>query len=357
VMHRILVTGGAGFIGSTLVKYLVREVGAVTINVDKLTYAGTLSSLADVDGSNLYQFLKADIADGPAMRAVLNEFHPDIVMNLAAETHVDRSIDRPREFIDTNVVGTVVLLEEAYNYWRGLSRDRRERFRFHHVSTDEVFGSVEGTMRCDDTMRYNPSSPYSASKAAADHVVRAWHRTYHMPVLLSCCGNNYGPFQFPEKFIPMMILKALAGEPLPVYGNGENVRDWLYVEDHVRALWRIATEGRVGETYLVGGNAERRNIDVARQICRIVDELAPDDEGGRERLISFVADRPGHDLRYALDSSRVQRELNWSPRETFKSGLRGTVIWYLERRDWWEPLTKQVYRGQRLGELPINAAS
>ena len=227
-------------------------------------------------------------------------------MHLAAETHVDRSIDRPREFIDTNVVGTVVLLEEAYNYWRGLSRDRRERFRFHHVSTDEVFGSVEGTMRCDDTTRYNPSSPYSASKAAADHVVRAWHRTYHMPVLLSCCGNNYGPFQFPEKFIPMMILKALAGEPLPVYGDGENVRDWLYVEDHVRALWRIATQGRVGETYLVGGNAERRNIDVARQICRIVDELAPDGEGGRERLISFVADRPGHDLRYALDSSRVR---------------------------------------------------
>jgi dTDP-glucose 4,6-dehydratase len=354
-MHRVLVTGGAGFIGSTLVKYLVREIGAVAMNVDKLTYAGTLSSLADVEGSNLYQFFKADIADAPAMRAVLGEFRPEIVMHLAAETHVDRSIDGPKGFIDTNVVGTAVLLEEAYNYWRSLSRDRRERFRFHHVSTDEVYGSVEGTTRCNETTRYDPSSPYSASKAAADHVVRAWHRTYNMPVILSSCGNNYGPYQFPEKFIPMMILKALGGEPLPVYGRGENVRDWLFVEDHVRALWRIAMQGRVGETYLVGGNAERRNIDVARQVCGIVDELVPDDAGSRERLISFVADRPGHDFRYALDSSRVQRELRWSPRESFESGLRRTVIWYLDRRDWWEPLAKEVYRGQRLGHLPANA--
>jgi dTDP-glucose 4,6-dehydratase len=356
-MHRVLVTGGAGFIGSTLVKYLVREIGAFTLNVDKLTYAGTRSSLGEVDGSSLYRFVKADITDAPAMRAALDEFSPDIVMHLAAETHVDRSIDGPRGFIDTNVLGTAILLEETYNYWRGLSRDRREGFRFHHVSTDEVYGSVEGTTRCNDTTRYNPSSPYSASKAAADHIVRAWHRTYEMPILVSNCGNNYGPYQFPEKFVPMMILKALAGEPLPIYGRGENVRDWLYVEDHVRALWRIATQGRVGETYLVGGNAERRNIDVARQVCRIVDELVPDGVGGRERLISFVADRPGHDLRYALDSSRVRDELNWSPGEGFESGLRRTVTWYLEHRDWWRPLTEQVYDGQRLGQLPVNAAS
>jgi dTDP-glucose 4,6-dehydratase len=356
-MYRVLVTGGAGFIGSTLVKYLVREIGAVTLNVDKLTYSGTLASLADVDGSSLYRFVKADITDASAMRAALDEFSPDIVMHLAAETHVDRSIDGPRGFIDTNVLGTAVLLEEAYNYWRGLPQDRRQGFRFHHVSTDEVYGSVEGTARCNDATLYNPSSPYSASKAAADHIVRAWHRTYDMPVLLSNCGNNYGPYQFPEKFIPMMILKALAGEPLPIYGRGENIRDWLYVEDHVRALWRIATQGRVGETYLVGGDAERRNIDVARQVCRIVDELMPDGASGRERLISFVADRPGHDLRYALDSSRVRDELNWSPRESFESGLRRTVTWYLERRDWWRPLTEEVYHGQRLGQLPVNAGS
>jgi dTDP-glucose 4,6-dehydratase len=248
-------------------------------------------------------------------------------------------------------------LEEACNYWRGLSRGRRAEFRFHHVSTDEVYGSVEGATRCDETTRYNPSSPYSASKAAADHIVRAWHRTYDMPILVSNCGNNYGPYQFPEKLIPMMVLKALACEPLPIYGRGENVRDWLYVEDHVRALWRIATRGRVGETYLVGGNAERRNIDVAWQVCRIVDELVPDGAGGRERLISFVADRPGHDLRYALDSSRVRDELDWSPRESFESGLRRTVSWYLERRDWWEPLRRQVYSGERLGQLPVGAAS
>jgi dTDP-glucose 4,6-dehydratase len=356
-MHRVLVTGGAGFIGSALVKYLVREVGAATLNLDKLTYAGTLSSLADVAGSSLYRFVKADITDPSALRVALAEFNPDVVMHLAAETHVDRSIERPRGFIDTNVLGTAILLEEAYNYWRKLSSELRECFRFHHVSTDEVFGSIGGSGRCDDTTRYNPSSPYSASKAAADHIVRAWHRTYDMPVVLSSCGNNYGPFQFPEKFIPMMILKALSGEPLPIYGRGENVRDWLYVEDHVRALWRIATRGRVGETYLVGGNSERRNIDVARQICGIVDELMPDGDSGRERLISFVADRPGHDFRYALDSSRVQRELSWSPHESFESGLRRTVVWYLENRDWWEPLSTQVYPGQRLGHLPINAAS
>lgn len=353
--YRVMVTGGAGFIGSTLVKYLVREVGAVTLNIDKLTYAGTLSSLAEVAGSDLYHFLKADIADGAAMRGALHEFRPDFVMHLAAETHVDRSIDEPRRFVDTNVVGTTVLLQEACNYWCGLPPAARDRFRFHHVSTDEVFGSLPDPSHADAATRYDPSSPYSASKAAADHIVRAWHRTYAMPVVLSNCGNNYGPYQFPEKFIPLMILKARAGEPLPVYGRGENIRDWLYVEDHVRALWAIATKGSVGDTYLVGGDAERRNIDVARLICRIMDELLPDPGGSRERLISHVADRPGHDLRYALDSSRVQRELSWSPRESFESGLRRTVIWYLDRRDWWQPLTNDIYGGQRLGQFLATA--
>ena len=350
-----MVTGGAGFIGSTLVKYLVREIGATTLNIDKLTYAGTLSSLTEIAGSNLYHFLKADIADGAAMRAALLEFAPDIVIHLAAETHVDRSIDGPQRFVDTNIGGTAVLLHETYKYWRDLPTERGERFRFHHVSTDEVFGSLTAPDRFNETTRYDPSSPYSASKAAADHLVRAWHRTYNMPVVLSNCGNNYGPYQFPEKFIPMMILKALAGQPLPVYGAGENIRDWLYVEDHVRALWTIATQGAVGETYLVGADAQKRNIDVARLVCRIMDELMPDATGSRERLISFVADRPGHDLRYALDSSRLQRELNWSPRETFESGLRRTVKWYLDRRDWWQPLTDNVYRGDRLGRLPTAA--
>jgi dTDP-glucose 4,6-dehydratase len=355
--YRVVVTGGAGFIGSTLVKYLIREIGAVTLTIDSLTYAGTLSSLAEVTGSDLYHFVKADIADGAAMRAALHEFRPNIVMHLAAETHVDRSIDEPRRFIDTNVVGTTVVLQETYNYWRSLSDERGELFRFHHVSTDEVFGSLPGASRADEASKYDPSSPYSASKAAADHIVRAWHRTFKMPVVLSNCGNNYGPFQFPEKFIPMMIVKALAGEPLPVYGDGENIRDWLYVEDHVRALWTIATKGKLGEIYLVGANAEKRNIDVARLVCRIVDELVPDSAGGRDRLISLVADRPGHDFRYALDSSRLQRDLGWSPRESFESGLRRTVVWYLSRRDWWQPLVENVYRGERLGQSHRGASA
>jgi dTDP-glucose 4,6-dehydratase len=350
-----MVTGGAGFIGSTLVKYLVREIGAVTLNVDKLTYAGTLSSLAEITAGNLYHFVKADIADAGVMRAALRDFRPDLVLHLAAETHVDRSIDDPQRFIETNVVGTAVLLQETYNYWRSLPPERGEVFRFHHVSTDEVFGSVTGTARCDENSPYNPSSPYAASKAAADHIVRAWHRTYKMPVVLSNCGNNYGPYQFPEKFIPMMILKAVAGDQLPIYGAGENMRDWLHVEDHVRALWAIATKGQIGATYFVAGNAERRNIDVARLICRTVDELLPDPAGNRERLISFVDDRPGHDLRYALDGARVQRELQWRPRESFESGLRRTVAWYLECRDWWEPLANKVYGGQRLGRLRADA--
>jgi dTDP-glucose 4,6-dehydratase len=357
VTYRVIVTGGAGFIGSTLVKFLIRDIGALTLTIDSLTYAGTLSSLAEVSSSKLYHFIKADIIDGAAMRAALHEFRPNLVMHLAAETHVDRSIDEPRRFIDTNVVGTTVLLQETYDYLRSLSEEHGELFRFHHVSTDEVFGSLPGTSRANETSRYDPSSPYSASKAAADHIVRVWHRTFNLPVVLSNCSNNYGPFQFPEKFIPMMILKALAAKPLPVYGDGENIRDWLYVEDCVRALWTIATKGKLGETYLVGANAEMRNIDVAQLVCRIMDELVPDPAGGRKRLISLVADRPGHDLRYAIDSSRLQRELGWSPRESFESGLRRTVVWYLNRRDWWQPLVDHVYRGERLGQSHQGASA
>jgi dTDP-glucose 4,6-dehydratase len=355
VVHRVLVTGGAGFIGSTLVKFLVGKIGANTLNIDKLTYAGTLSSLAEISGHGLYRFLRADISDAAAMHTALHEFQPDLVFHLAAETHVDRSIDGPLRFIQTNVLGTAVLLHETYNYWRQLPAPRREAFRFHHVSTDEVFGTLNAPVRAGEYSRYDPNSPYSASKAAADHVVRAWHRTYGLPVILSNCGNNYGPYQFPEKFIPMMILRALAGEALPIYGNGENIRDWIYVEDHVQALWAIATKGKVGETYLVGHGVETRNIDVARSVCRILDELVPAEKGARDRLISFVADRPAHDVRYALDCGRLRSELNWQPSVPLDIGLRRTISWYLDRRDWWEPLATKVYRGERLGHLVADA--
>ena len=348
--QRVLLTGGAGFIGSALVRLLVSEAGATVLNLDKLTYAANLASLTDVANDPRYTFVQADICDRRRIHAILREFQPDIVMHLAAESHVDRSIDGPAAFVDTNIVGTFVMLQEALEYWRGLEPGRRDTFRFHHISTDEVFGSLGATGLFNDTTRYDPSSPYAASKAAADHLVRAWHRTFKLPVVLSNCSNNYGPYQFPEKLIPLMILKALAEEPLPVYGAGENVRDWLFVEDHARALWTIVTRGKVGETYLVGGNEEQKNIDVVRMICRTLDEAIPNTRGSRERLITFVADRPGHDLRYAIDSSRLRRELGWSPRESFESGLRRTVTWYLDRRDWWEPLTAQVYRGERLGK-------
>ncbi|WP_198018789.1 dTDP-glucose 4,6-dehydratase [Azorhizobium doebereinerae] len=346
--QRILVTGGAGFIGSAVVRYLIGT-GAKVLNFDKLTYAGNLASLAPVADHPNYSFVKADICDPEAVRTALDGFKPDLVMHLAAESHVDRSIDGPGAFITTNINGTYVLLQEVLRYWRALPGGEQAGFRFHHISTDEVFGSLgaEGLFR-EDTP-YQPNSPYSASKAASDHLVRAWHHTYGLPTVLSNCSNNYGPYHFPEKLIPLTILNALDGLQLPVYGTGENVRDWLYVEDHAEALALIATTGKPGESYNVGGLNERRNIDVVRTICAILDEITPDAKiGKRESLIHFVTDRPGHDARYAIDASKLTAELGWTARETFETGLRKTVHWYLDNRGWWEPLRNR-YAGQRLG--------
>lgn len=347
--RRYLVTGGAGFIGSAVVRRLVRETSHEILVVDALTYAGNLDSLAPVANSPRYRFLQADISDAAAMRAAFSAFDPDVVLHLAAESHVDRSIDAPGTFIQTNLVGTFVLLQSALAHWRGLPAGRGEAFRFHHVSTDEVFGSLgpEGAFR-EDTP-YQPNSPYSASKAGSDHLVRAWHHTYGLPVLVSNCSNNYGPYHFPEKLIPLMILNALEGKSLPVYGDGGNIRDWLYVEDHASALLRIAEAGVPGENYNVGGNAERTNLAVVEAICTLVDEMAPDAAGPRRRLVSFVPDRPGHDRRYAIDAARIARDLDWSPAVSFEDGLRRTVRWYLDNRSWWERIRSGVYRGERLG--------
>jgi len=347
---RILVTGGAGFIGSAVVRLIAAETAHAVHVVDKLTYAANLHSLADVASSPRYTFTHADICDDRKMRELFRVFRPELVMHLAAETHVDRSIDGPAEFVQNNVVGTTTLLEVAADYFSGLEPSARKNFRFHHISTDEVFGSLGADGVFTESSPYRPNSPYAASKAAADHFVRAFHRTYGLPVVLSNCSNNYGPYQFPEKLIPLTILNALEGKPLPVYGKGENVRDWLYVEDHARALLAIAAGGADGASYNVGGRAERKNIDVVRGICAILDELMPDKMfGARERLITYVADRPGHDLRYALDCSRLEDELGFAPRETFESGLKKTVAWYLSRSDWWQPLRADVYGGERLG--------
>ncbi|MFC7396682.1 dTDP-glucose 4,6-dehydratase [Chelatococcus sp. GCM10030263] len=347
---RILVTGGAGFIGSAVVRRIITETPHRVLVVDALTYAGSLASLASVAGDARYEFVHADICEADAMAAELARFRPDIVMHLAAESHVDRSIDGPGAFLRTNVVGTVTLLQVVLAYWRGLDEAGRGAFRFHHISTDEVFGSLGEDGLFHEESAYKPNSPYSASKAASDHFVRAWHHTYGLPVVVSNCSNNYGPYHFPEKLIPLTILNALEGKPLPVYGAGENVRDWLYVEDHAEALLLIAERGRAGESYNVGGGAEQRNIEVVRQICALVDEMAPAPGiGAREKLIRFVTDRPGHDLRYAIDAGKIRRELGWQPRESFESGLRKTVRWYLDNRDWWEPIRKRVYGGGRLG--------
>ena len=348
--RRYLVTGGAGFIGSAVVRQLIASGDAQVLNVDALTYSGNLDNVSCLANHPAYRFARIDIRDGRAMREAVEGFQPDVIMHLAAETHVDRSIDGPGEFIQTNVVGTYTLLQVALGHWRELSPAAKASFRFHHVSTDEVFGSLGAEGLFCETTPYSPNSPYSASKAASDHLVRAWHHTYGLPVVLSNCSNNYGPFHFPEKLIPLVTLNALEGKPIPVYGDGSNVRDWLYVDDHARALRLIADRGRPGESYNVGGDSERRNIDVARLICGFVDELAPDAAiGARERLITFVADRPGHDQRYAIDSTKIRAELGWTPTETFESGLRKTVAWYIDNRQWWERIRAGAYRGERLG--------
>jgi dTDP-glucose 4,6-dehydratase len=344
----ILVTGGAGFIGSAVVRLLVRRGGTRVVNVDKLTYAGNLDSLAEVEGAPEYRFEQVDICDESAVRRLFEEHRPRAVMHLAAESHVDRSIDGPGAFVTTNVVGTYVLLHEARRYWSALPPEEAARFRFLHVSTDEVFGSLGAEGYFSEETPYSPNSPYSASKASSDHLVRAWHHTYRLPVLVTNCSNNYGPYQFPEKLIPLTILNALAGKPLPVYGRGENVRDWLYVDDHAEALLTVLERGRVGETYAIGGHNERRNIDVVHMVCDLVDELAPGAVGRRE-LIRFVTDRPGHDMRYAIDASKIARELGWRPRETFETGLRKTVRWYLDHEWWWTRVQSGGYRGERLG--------
>ncbi len=347
---KFLVTGAAGFIGSAVARKLIGETEHDVLVVDKLTYAGNLDSLKPIANSPRYTFAQADICDGARMRALMESYKPDVVMHLAAESHVDRSIDGPGAFVETNVVGTFQVLQAALGHWRGLSGAAKERFRFHHISTDEVFGSLGADGFFHETYPYQPTSPYSASKASSDHFVRAWNHTYGLPTVVTNCSNNYGPYHFPEKLIPLVILNALEGKPLPVYGTGENVRDWLYVDDHASALITVATHGVPGETYAIGGWNERRNIDVVKAVCALVDEMAPSAAiGRRERLITFVGDRPGHDLRYAIDASKIERELGWRPAETFETGLRKTVRWYLDNESWWQRVRSGVYRGERLG--------
>lgn len=347
---RVMITGGAGFIGSALVRHLVRDVGVDVLNIDKLTYAGNLESLKPIENAPNHRFLRADICDVQAINDAFTTFQPDYVMHLAAESHVDRSITGAADFIKTNVNGTFTMLEAARHYWNGLSEDRKAAFKMLHVSTDEVYGSLGDDGLFEETTPYDPSSPYSASKAASDHLATAWQRTYGLPVVISNCSNNYGPFHFPEKLIPLIILNALDRKPLPVYGNGANVRDWLYVDDHARALWLIVKDGKAGEKYNVGGRNERRNIDVVKQICSILDELRPNDRSYAD-LITYVTDRPGHDARYAIDATKLETELCWKAKENFDTGIRKTVEWYLDNGWWWQPLREGVYAGERLGVL------
>ncbi|WP_186007030.1 dTDP-glucose 4,6-dehydratase, partial [Klebsiella michiganensis] len=346
-------TGGAGFIGSAVVRHIIENTSDEVRVIDCLTYAGNLESLAPVAGNKRYSFSQTDITDAKSVAEQFSDFRPDIVMHLAAESHVDRSIDGPAAFIQTNLIGTFTLLEAARQYWSALDTAQKQTFRFHHISTDEVYGDLHGT---DDLFTeetpYAPSSPYSASKAGSDHLVRAWNRTYGLPVVVTNCSNNYGPYHFPEKLIPLTILNALAGKPLPVYGNGEQIRDWLYVEDHARALYKVATEGRSGETYNIGGHNERKNIDVVRTICAILDKVVEQKPGNINQfadLITFVKDRPGHDLRYAIDAAKIQRDLGWVPEETFESGIEKTVHWYLNNTTWWQRVLDGSYAGERLG--------
>lgn len=349
---KIIITGGAGFIGSAVIRYLINSTDTIVLNVDKLTYAGNLDSLSSVADNPRYHFAQVDICDTQAMQRVVGEFKPDAIMHLAAESHVDRSIDGPAQFINTNVIGTYSLLEVARDYWQSLESEAKLRFRFHHVSTDEVYGSLGDVGLFTETTPYRPSSPYSASKASSDHLVRVWHHTYRLPIIITNCSNNYGPHQFPEKLIPLTILNALEGKPLPVYGKGENVRDWLYVDDHVSALWLVLQKGIVGETYNIGGQSEKRNIEVVRSICRIMDEFLPKSQHTpHERLINFVPDRPGHDFRYAIDIYKIQQKLGWKPQETFDSGLRKTIRWYLNNTQWCQRVRDGSYKGERLGLL------
>lgn len=373
-MKKVLVTGGAGFIGSAVCRHLVKEKGASVLNVDKLTYAGNTESLKEISGSPLYHFAQADICDRNKISALFAEFQPDAVMHLAAESHVDRSIDGPAAFIETNIVGTYNILACAREYWNGLSNDRKQVFRFHHISTDEVYGSLGPEGFFTETTSYDPRSPYSASKASSDHLVMAWHHTYGLPTVITNCSNNYGPYHFPEKLIPLVILNALDQKPLPIYGKGDNIRDWLYVEDHARALVMAVEKGVPGETYNVGGRNERTNLEVVETICAILDELAPlsqrtDVRGQKsaqtsdlrsptseqklssyKELITFVADRPGHDQRYAIDATKLETELGWRALEDFDSGIRRTVQWYLDNEWWWKPLREKRYAGERLGK-------
>lgn len=347
---RILVTGGAGFIGSALVRHLIENTGHEILNFDKLTYAGTLTSLSTIASSPRYRFKQGDICDERAISAAIADFRPDVITHLAAESHVDRSIDGPGAFIQTNLVGTYTVLAAALAYWRELESARRATFRFHHISTDEVFGSLGDTGYFSETTAYDPRSPYSASKAGSDHLVSAWGHTYGLPVLITNCSNNYGPYHFPEKLIPLMIVKALAGESLPVYGAGNNVRDWLFVEDHVRALQCVFEKGVPGQTYNVGGNSEKRNIDVVHTVCDMLDKLEPRTDGASYRAqISHVADRPGHDQRYAIDATKISLELGWKPLENFDSGIAKTVSWYLANRQWWLDILEQTAAAQRRG--------
>ena len=355
---KILVTGGAGFIGSAVIRHVINNTNDSIINVDKLTYAGNLESLVDIKDSDRYAFEQVDICSREELDRVFSEYQPDAVMHLAAESHVDRSIDGPAAFIETNIVGTYTLLEATRSYWNKLEQTRKDAFRFHHISTDEVYGDLEGT---DDlfteTTSYEPSSPYSASKASSDHLVRAWQRTYSLPTLVTNCSNNYGPYHFPEKLIPLVILNAVEGKPLPVYGNGMQIRDWLFVEDHARALYKVVTEGEIGETYNIGGHNEKANIDVVKTICSLLEELVPNKPEGVVQysdLITYVTDRPGHDVRYAIDASKIERELGWTPEETFESGIRSTVEWYLNNKTWWSRILDGSYSLERLGTSESN---
>ena len=358
---KILVTGGAGFIGSAVVRHIINNTQDSVVNVDKLTYAGNLESLADVSDSERYVFEHADICDAAAMARIFAQHQPDAVMHLAAESHVDRSITGPAAFIETNIVGTYVLLEAARNYWSALDGDKKNSFRFHHISTDEVYGDLphpdevnnkEQLPLFTETTAYAPSSPYSASKASSDHLVRAWKRTYGLPTIVTNCSNNYGPYHFPEKLIPLVILNALEGKALPIYGKGDQIRDWLYVEDHARALYRVVTQGKVGETYNIGGHNEKQNIEVVHTLCDLLDALRPRKDGRSHRaLITHVQDRPGHDKRYAIDASKIERELGWKPDETFESGIRKTVQWYLDNAEWCQHVQDGSYQRERLGNI------